>query len=112
MEPPPSSGWQCSRTFTSYDRSPVTRGRSAAEYPLLHGPSSGGGWGYEKGSKGHKLISSIQVCEIFGSILLIGEGRDVLELTTIGAPPPPWSDTVTVTVIESDSATGFVMEYA
>ena len=29
---------QCSRTFMSEDRSPVTRGRSVAEYPALHGP--------------------------------------------------------------------------
>ena len=28
---------QCSRTFKSCDRPPVPRGRSVAEYPLLHG---------------------------------------------------------------------------
>ena len=28
---------QCSRTLMSSDRSPVTRGRSVAEYPLHHG---------------------------------------------------------------------------
>ena len=31
-------GVPCSRICTSYDRSPLTRGRSAAQHPLLHGP--------------------------------------------------------------------------
>ena len=45
-------------------------------------------------SKGHKLISSIQMSETFCPHSLIGRGgggRDVLErlTTTGGAPPPP-----------------------
>ena len=43
----------------------------------------------KRGSKGHKLISSLQMSEIFCSNLFIG-GGDVLErLTTIGGALPP-----------------------
>ena len=35
-------------------------------------PNAGGGGVVERGSKGHKLISSMQISEIFGSNLLMG----------------------------------------
>ena len=54
----------------------------------LEPPQTQGGGGAKRGSKGHRLISSAQMPENFGSNLLMGGGRDVLErLTTKGAPP-------------------------
>ena len=77
-----------------------------------------GGGVVERGPKGHKLISSMQISENFGSNLLMGGGLGQGCIRTADnhrrSPPPPWSDTVTATATgtDCDSASGFVMEYA
>ena len=82
--------------------------------PLPPTPQIQGGRGVVKrGSKGHELISPIQMSETFCSNLLIaGGGIRMADNHRLSPPPPPLSDTVTVTVTDCDSASGFVMEYA
>ena len=69
----------------------------------------------ERGSKGHTLISSMQVSENCGSNLLMGWGggaQGCIRRADNGRrnPPPPLG--VTGTGTDCGSASGFVMGYA
>ena len=68
----------------------VTWGRVGPLEPPQH---SGEGGGLKRGSKGHKLISSIQMFENFWLPLICRGGGGVERLTTTGGAPHPLGGT-------------------